>query len=371
MSLIAHAVGARPNFVKSAPLMAALDRVGFSQLLVHTGQHYDHQMSQIFFEQLGLRPPDVNLRVGPGSHATQTAEIMLRFEPVLLQYKPEILVVYGDVNSTLACALVAAKIGIPVAHVEAGLRCNDLTMPEEINRILTDRLSDLLFTPSKDAWENLLREGVAAEKMYFVGNVMIDTLVHLLPEAERRWEQVRLDYGLEDQQYGLVTVHRPSNVDDSRFGELLGTLEEVGRDVPLLFPVHPRTRARWPLRAGRRLTGVTMIEPLGYIENLAVQRHAAFVITDSGGMQEESTYLGVPCFTMREHTERPVTVEVGTNVVCGTDHQLLKRGVAKVLAGRGKRGMAPTLWDGRTSGRIVSAIQQYLAAKSTVLSAVV
>jgi len=354
---VMHVVGARPNFIKVAPVIAALKRrSGVSQTLVHTGQHYDANMSEVFFRQLGLPEPDVNLGVGSGSHAAQTAQIMVRFEEAVLEQRPDLVLVYGDVNSTVAAALVCAKLLIPVGHVEAGLRSFDRTMPEEVNRVITDRIADLLFTPSIDGDENLLREGIAPERIHLVGNVMIDTLIRLLPKAEARWSALRSRFGL--QRYGLVTLHRPSNVDcPDMLAHVMRTLDEIGRDLPLVFPMHPRTRARLE---GQRIAvhaeRVQIAEPLGYLDFCALQRHATVVITDSGGVQEETTYLGVPCLTVRENTERPVTVTMGTNTLVGQDMDALREQVARVLAGEGKRGEVPPLWDGRAGERIAEIL---------------
>ncbi len=356
---IVHIVGARPNFMKAAPVMAALSAYsGLSQTLVHTGQHYDENMSDIFFRQLGLPRPDVNLGVGSGSHAVQTAQIMVRLEEHLLEDRPDLVLVYGDVNSTMAATLVCAKIYVPVGHVEAGLRSNDRTMPEEINRLVTDQIADLLFTPSRDGDENLLREGVAREKIHFVGNVMIDTLVRLLPRAERLWDELSARYDLPDGAFGLVTLHRPSNVDEPEMlAAIVETLSELAERVPLLFPIHPRTRTRMEAAgfdvSSRRLK---LIDPIGYLEFLALQRHAQVVITDSGGIQEETTYLGVPCLTLRENTERPITVTTGTNQLIGRDMALLRREVNRVLEGDAKKGEIPELWDGKAGGRIAAIV---------------
>lgn len=344
--------------MKVAPVIEALaGRERFSQLLVHTGQHYDANMSRVFFEELGLPKPDVNLEVGSGSHAMQTARIMMRFEEVVLAQRPDLVLVYGDVNSTVAAALVCSKLGIRVGHVEAGLRSFDRTMPEEINRLLTDQVADLLFTPSADGNQNLLREGVAPEKIHLVGNVMIDTLVRLLPVAAARPIDVRAD--AEVKTYGLITLHRPSNVDNPPvLKSILEVLMDVGRDLPLLFPVHPRTKAKiaefgLPALNGGRMR---LLEPLGYLDFLKLQMHAAVVITDSGGIQEETTFLGVPCLTVRENTERPVTVEIGTNILVGQDMQRLREELERVLDGKGKRGKIPPLWDGKASERIADVI---------------
>ena len=354
---VLHVVGARPNFMKVAPVMAALaQHEGVTQRLVHTGQHYDAAMSDVFFQQLGLSQPDANLEVGSGSHAVQTAEIMVRFERVVVEARPDWVLVYGDVNSTVAAALVCAKLGIRVAHVEAGLRSFDRTMPEEINRLVTDQIADLLFTPSADGNENLAREGVAADKVHLVGNVMIDTLVRLLPLAEQQDVLQRL--ALEPGGYGLVTLHRPSNVDDpAMLRQIMQTLLVVARDIPLVFPLHPRTRQHLRnLALPAELDRLHLVDPLGYLEFLALQRHALLVITDSGGVQEETTYLGVPCLTVRENTERPVTVTLGSNRLVGQDMQRLLAAAQDILAGRGQRGQIPPLWDGRAGARIAEII---------------
>jgi UDP-N-acetylglucosamine 2-epimerase (non-hydrolysing) len=352
-----HIVGARPNFMKAAPVIDALKQYPHvSQLLIHTGQHYDQNMSDVFFKELGLPEPDVNLEVGSGSHAGQTAEIMTRFEPVLLDEKPDWVLVYGDVNSTVATALVATKRHVPVAHVEAGLRSFDRTMPEEINRLLTDQMADLLFTPSADGDENLLREGIAPEKIHLVGNVMIDTLIRLLPQAERHWPALQAAHNLS--QYGLVTLHRPSNVDDpDTLPQIIAALNNISRELTLLFPMHPRTRQRLhdsPLIIGN--SQLTIISPVGYLDFLALQQNARLIITDSGGIQEESTYLDVPCLTVRENTERPITITMGTNRLVGQDMALLQTKVAEILAGAAKSGSNPPLWDGCAGQRIAHII---------------
>ena len=346
--------------MKAAPVMGALGQRTGTQVLVHTGQHYDASMSDVFFRQLGLPEPDCNLGVGSGSHAHQTAAVMERLEPVLRKEEPDLVLTYGDVNSTLAAALVCAKLLIPVAHVEAGLRSFDRTMPEEINRVLTDQISDLLFTPSADAGENLLREGIAAERIHFVGNVMVDTLVRLLPQALDRWKRGAEFKGLEleKRDYGLVTLHRPSNVDDPQMlDEILGALIEISHRLPLVFPIHPRTYKRMEALDLRRMgSSLYLIEPVGYLDFLALQRDARLVITDSGGIQEETTYLNVPCITVRENTERPVTVTQGTNTLVDQDMERLKRAVEDILAGNGKVGETPPLWDGRASERIADIV---------------
>jgi UDP-N-acetylglucosamine 2-epimerase (non-hydrolysing) len=347
---ILHVVGARPNFMKAAPLLRALGE--FSQVrqtLVHTGQHYDVGMSDVFFRQLEMPQPDVNLAVGSASQTQQTAEVMMRFEPVVLDLKPEWVVVYGDVNSTLAAALVASKLAIPVAHVEAGLRSRDRSMPEEINRVLTDQLSSLLFTPSADADDNLRSEGTEANRIHRVGNVMIDTLVRLLPQAAMPGEFVDLG------RFVLVTLHRPANVDDQPWlRETIAALTEVSRDVPVLFPTHPRTAKSlaegkvMPLASDR----LRLLPPLPYLEFLALQRRAQVVITDSGGIQEETSYLGVPCLTVRENTERPITLTEGTNTLVGRDVSRLRRELERVLAEPRRAPRPIPLWDGHAAERI-------------------
>jgi UDP-N-acetylglucosamine 2-epimerase (non-hydrolysing) len=351
---IIHVVGARPNFMKMAPAFRALAECPrIQQTVVHTGQHYDASMSDIFFTQLGVPHPDLNLAVGSGSHAAQTAQIMTRFEEVVLTQRPGFVLVYGDVNSTVAATLVCAKLGIPVAHVEAGLRSFDRTMPEEVNRLVTDQLADVLFTPSADGDENLKREGIAPQKIHLVGNLMIDTLVRLLAEAERP----AID-GINGQ-YALITLHRPSNVDEpSMLRNIIETLNELSDKLPVIFPIHPRTRRRiaefnLPLADSRRFA---LLEPIGYLEFLALQRDAQVVITDSGGIQEETTFLGIPCLTVRNNTERPITVKVGTNVLVGQDMTCLRREVDRVLAGDAKRGQIPPLWDGKAGERVAQIV---------------
>ncbi len=358
---ILHVVGARPNFMKVAPILAQLRRrEGVRQILVHTGQHYDAKMSDVFFQDLGMPDPDVHLGVGSGSHAQQTAKVMVEIEPVLLREKPDVVVVAGDVNSTIAVALVAAKIGVPIAHVEAGLRSRDWTMPEEINRVLTDRLSDLLFTPSPDGDENLRAEGIDMSRVHFVGNVMIDSLAAALPRARESRIHERLE--LTRRHYALATLHRPANVDDpAALSRLLSALAEVAAQLPLVFPIHPRTRARLP--AGFEARGLKLVEPLGYLDFLALIADARLVMTDSGGIQEETTALGVPCLTLRDNTERPVTVEVGTNQLVGTDPAKAVAAARQVLAGHGKQGRIPELWDGRAAVRIAEILVSFCGGK--------
>ena len=354
---ILHVVGARPNFMKVAPVMAALGQdATWRQTLVHTGQHYDANMTDIFFQQLALPVPDVNLGVGSGSHAQQTAQIMARFEPVVLDHQPDLVLVYGDVNSTVAAALVCAKLLVPVGHVEAGLRSRDRTMPEEINRLLTDQLAELLFTPSADGTEHLQHEGITWEKIHLVGNVMIDTLIRCLPLAR----QPKIP-GVADT-YALITLHRPANVDQpSMLHDLLQALLHLSTQLSVVFPVHPRTRQR--IEALRLPTpfpsSFHLLDPLGYLEFLALQQHATVVITDSGGVQEETTYLGVPCLTLRENTERPVTVTLGSNIIIGRDMKRMHAEVCHILAGRAKPCAVPPLWDGKAAERIATVIQTW------------
>jgi UDP-N-acetylglucosamine 2-epimerase (non-hydrolysing) len=335
--------------MKVAPVLHALASYPeVDQTLLHTGQHYDANMSDVFFTQLGLPAPDVNLGVGSGTHAKQTAEIMTRFEAALETHRPDLVLVYGDVNSTMAAALVCAKLGVLVGHVEAGLRSGDRTMPEEINRLVTDQLADLLFTPSEDANANLRREGISEEKIFCIGNVMIDSLIRLLPEARRRPRN-----GVPER-YALVTLHRPANVDDNAIlADLLQWLREISQDLAVVFPVHPRTRARLTQLG---TTGIQMLEPQPYLDFLALQCGATVVITDSGGIQEETTFLGIPCLTLRENTERPITVSMGTNVIVGRDPGILRKELAKVLAGQAKKGTVPPLWDGKAASRIAEIV---------------
>ncbi len=358
---ILYVVGARPNFMKISPVMREMARFPdkFKQLLVHTGQHYDPQMSQIFFDELDLPRPDVNLGVGSGTHAWQTAQIMQGFEPILTDYKPDWVCVPGDVNSTIACALVASKLGIKIAHIEAGLRSFDRTMPEEVNRILTDQISDLLFTPSTDGDRNLLREGISPEKIRFVGNVMIDTLVRLLPKAQTRWPLLRDTYHLD--RYLLVTLHRPSNVDSPEtLFKIMTALIDVSSKIPVLFPVHPRTLrgiSSLGLPQGSKKQ-IILTEPMGYLDFLALQTNASLVLTDSGGIQEETTYLGVPCLTARPNTERPVTITDGTNTLVESQSKALIDGISAKLIGNSSSPMqerkCPELWDGKAAERIVN-----------------
>jgi UDP-N-acetylglucosamine 2-epimerase (non-hydrolysing) len=344
--------GARPNFMKVKPVVDALEAAGVDVVLLHTGQHYDAAMSDTFFEELGLRAPDIHLGIGSGSHAEQTARIMTAFEPVVSEHDPDIVVVVGDVNSTMACAIVAAKAGALVAHVEAGLRSRDWSMPEEVNRVVTDRVSDYLLAPSADAIANLRAEGYRDDQLHLVGNVMIDTLLANVDRATAR--PILTTHGLSVRGYGLITLHRPANVDDPDvLRELLGALNEVSRSVPLLFPVHPRARAA--VEACGVDAGIRLIDPLGYLDFLALEASAALVLTDSGGIQEETTALGVPCLTLRDNTERPITVDEGTNQLVGRDRARIVAAATHVLA-HGVPARSPQLWDGKAATRIADVI---------------
>ena len=350
---IVHVVGARPNFMKAAPVLKALGtRPNVRQTLVHTGQHYDAEMSEVFFDQLKMPKPDISLAVGSGTHAEQTATIMVRFEPVVLEHKPDWVLVYGDVNSTVAAALVCSKVGVKVAHVESGLRSFDRSMPEEINRVLTDQIADLLLTPSEDGDLNLVREGIPRSKIRFVGNTMIDTLIQLLPSAANL---VPKDL---PSRYALVTLHRPSNVDDPiALRELCETLAWLSMQIEVFFPVHPRTRRRMQeFNMPVDSPGLHLLPPTPYLQFLGMQQHACLVLTDSGGIQEETTYLGVPCLTLRENTERPITTTMGTNVIVGRDLGLLRAESLRVLSGDFRRGTIPPLWDGHASERIADCL---------------
>lgn len=356
--------GARPNFMKIAPLLKELRaREGFETLLVHTGQHYDAAMSDSFFRDLGIPEPDVNLGVGSGSHGEQTAEVLRKIEPLLIERHPDVLVVVGDVNSTLAATLAAVKLGIPVAHVEAGLRSFDRSMPEETNRVMTDVVSEWLFTTEPAAEQNLLREGVARDRIHFVGNVMIDTLLANLDRARGLDSLERL--GLEPRGYALLTLHRPSNVDDPvRLRALFAVLEEINTELPVVFPVHPRTQGAIERLLGGQRPALRMTEPLGYLEFLQLMAEARLVLTDSGGIQEETTALGVSCLTLRDSTERPVTVDEGTNTMVGTEPDAIRAAVRKILDGEAKKGRVPALWDGRAAARIVDILERDLERKS-------
>jgi UDP-N-acetylglucosamine 2-epimerase (non-hydrolysing) len=347
--------GARPNFMKIAPIMwEVARRPGVTARLVHTGQHYDEKMSKLFFEQLRIPKPNVDLEVGSGSHAVQTAEVMRRFEPVVLDQQPDAVVVVGDVNSTIACAVTAVKLGVPVAHVEAGLRSFDRTMPEEINRILTDAISRWLFVSEQSGIDNLRKEGVDHDRVFFVGNVMIDTLIACRDQFEAAIDLGTLD--IRPNEYVVLTLHRPANVDDpATFSGLLRAIEVVQRDLPVVFPVHPRTRKALATQA-TGLPNLKLVEPLGYLEFMKLVSHARFVMTDSGGIQEETTYLGVPCLTLRNNTERPSTVDHGTNVLVGLDPDRIIAAAATAATSSRRGHTVPELWDGHAARRILDVL---------------
>lgn len=361
---IINIVGARPNFMKMAPIIEAMNKYPqrIEHLLVHTGQHYDEKMSKAFFDDLGMPKPDINLEVGSGSHAEQTGRIMVEFEKICLQEKPDLVIVVGDVNSTMACTITAKKLGIRVAHVEAGLRSRDMGMPEEINRLCTDVLCDYLFTTDEFANENLRAEGVAEDKIFFVGNVMIDSLL------KHRDMASRLDFchrlGLKPGRYATLTMHRPSNVDDKAILQgILQALKEISLELPIIFPIHPRTRKMAEqfglshyFNQSDRIEGIWLTEPLGYLEFLHLNMNAAMVLTDSGGLQEETTVLGVPCITMRHNTERPITCEIGSNILVGNDKAKILEAARKVLDGDLLKGKVPEKWDGRAAERIVAIL---------------
>jgi UDP-N-acetylglucosamine 2-epimerase (non-hydrolysing) len=344
--------GARPNFMKVAPVIRELDRRGVPNVLVHTGQHYDPAMSDVFFAELGMRPPDIALEVGSASHAVQTARIMESFEPVVERIGPSWVVVVGDVNSTMACALVAAKLGVRVAHVEAGLRSGDWSMPEEVNRVVTDRVSHLLLASSPDAVEHLRAEGRNGPSVQLVGNVMVDTLLSSLHRARQGDTITR--FGLVPGSYALLTLHRPSNVDDpARLGDLLGAVARIAATVPVVYPVHPRARAA--VDACHLPDTLMTVEPVGYLDSLCLQSSARIVLTDSGGIQEESTVLGIPCLTLRDTTERPITISEGTNELVGIDPEAIVTAALRVLADP-PPPRRPALWDGRAAERVVDAL---------------
>lgn len=357
---IINIVGARPNFVKIAPIMEAFEaHEQVETLLVHTGQHYDKKMSESFFDVLGIRTPDIHLGVGSGSHAQQTAAIMTAFEPIVLEHKPDVLLVVGDVNSTVACSLVATKLGVPVVHVEAGLRSNDRGMPEEINRVITDAISDMLFCTEQSGVDNLKNEGVSDDKVFFVGNVMIDTLFKQKPKLKNLDTLSTLQ--VEPKGYGLLTLHRPSNVDHPEtFARILDALEEIQRDLPLLFPMHPRTRKNMESSAfGERIKAMTnlrLLEPLDYLGFLHLMSEAKVVLTDSGGIQEETTSLEVPCLTIRENTERPSTCEIGSNQLTGTQTEDILAAYRRIQDGSLRAPQQPPLWDGKAAVRIAQHI---------------
>jgi UDP-N-acetylglucosamine 2-epimerase (non-hydrolysing) len=369
---IINVVGARPNLPKIAPLMREMrGHPEIEPILVHTGQHYDEKLSDVFFRQMGIPTPDVNLEVGSGSHAAQTAEVLKRVEPVLIEHKPDVVIVVGDVNSTIAVSLAAVKLGIRVAHVEAGLRSFDRTMPEEINRILTDAIADLLFVTEEDAIEHLLKEGRPRSAIHFVGNVMIDSLRHFLPIAQK--SSIGHDLALMDREswrrFAVLTLHRPSNVDSAdKLRELMSAIQAVATELPVIFPVHPRTKQRLAETGAINNPQLRLIDPLGYLDFLCLLSRATLVLTDSGGIQEETTALGVPCLTLRENTERPVTISQGTNLLVGTDPVHIRTAAQDILAGKSKAGRIPPLWDGKAAGRIVEILLRIAAKPEIVVS---
>jgi len=363
MLKVINVAGARPNFMKVAPIVAAMKRRPdvFQPILVHTGQHYDAQMSDAFFRDLEMQEPDIDLGVGSGSHAVQTAAVIRAFEPVVIAEKPDWVLVVGDVNSTVACALVCAKLGVKVTHVEAGLRSRDRSMPEEINRVLTDQIAELLLTPSLDANENLRAEGIPEERIRFVGNVMIDSLLTYLPLAKK--STIKEGLGLAGKDYAVLTLHRPSNVDELRtLAGIVDALEEIGRRLPIIFPVHPRTvKMIEELGLTERIMnadGLRLTDPQGYLDFLQLLSGARLVLTDSGGIQEETTVLGIPCLTLRENTERPITVEIGTNIIAGTDPSNITKAALNALDNPPNPSAlrVPPLWDGHTADRILEAL---------------
>jgi UDP-N-acetylglucosamine 2-epimerase (non-hydrolysing) len=363
-------VGARPNFMKAAPVIEALEARGQTPvMLVHTGQHYSREMSALFFNDLALPRPHLDLQVGSGSHGEQTGQIMMRLEPVLAQERPDLVMVFGDVNSTVAAALCAAKMGIAVAHVEAGLRSFDRRMPEELNRVVTDHLADYLFTTERSGRRNLLAEGISDSKIFFVGNVMVDTLLKHREHASRL--RMREKFGLAPRSYGLLTLHRPSNVDaPETLGGILKAVQELTKELPILFPCHVRTRERLRMQGfaassaangdggPRSGHGLEILDPLGYLEFLSLMSEARLVLTDSGGIQEETTVLGIPCLTLRENTERPVTIEQGSNVLVGNGPERIVGAALKALQGDGNHGRIPDLWDGHAAERIAMVLER-------------
>ncbi|MGB0700416.1 MAG: non-hydrolyzing UDP-N-acetylglucosamine 2-epimerase [Candidatus Poseidoniaceae archaeon] len=355
-------VGARPNFMKIAPIYAELQSRGQELILLHTGQHYDDNMSKVFFDDLGMPKPDIYMGIGSGSHAYQTGTVMIEFEKICQEKDPSMVVVVGDVNSTVACTIVCAKMGIPCAHVEAGLRSFDRDMPEEINRILTDSVADLLLTPSPDGDEHLRAEGIAEERIIRVGNVMIDSLYNNLARAES--SSIQDDLGLEDD-YSILTLHRPSNVDDQEiFAGIISALEVIGKEIQIVFPMHPRTeKMAKQFSLYERIASIPRIKitgPVGYLDFVALMSNSKLVLTDSGGLQEETTALGIPCITLRENTERPITVTEGTNTIVGCDPELIKSTALDALTTGGKSGRIPEMWDGKTAHRIADVLINYI-----------
>ena len=355
-------VGARPNFMKIAPIYAELQSRGQELILLHTGQHYDDNMSKVFFDDLGMPKPDIYMGIGSGSHAYQTGTVMIEFEKICQEKDPSMVVVVGDVNSTVACTIVCAKMGIPCAHVEAGLRSFDRDMPEEINRILTDSVADLLLTPSPDGDEHLRAEGIAEKRIIRVGNVMIDSLYNNLARAES--SSIQDDLGLEDD-YSILTLHRPSNVDDQEiFAGIISALEVIGKEIQIVFPMHPRTeKMAKQFSLYERIASIPRIKitgPVGYLDFVALMSNSKLVLTDSGGLQEETTALGIPCITLRENTERPITVTEGTNTIVGCDPELIKSTALDALTTGGKSGRIPEMWDGKTAHRIADVLINYI-----------
>ena len=367
MFRILNIVGARPNFMKIAPLMTAMLKSELIEpILIHTGQHYDEKMSKLFFEELEIPKPEVNLGVGSGSQAKQVAKIMEGFDDICEQYKPDAILVVGDVNSTMACSIVAAKLGIKIIHMEAGLRSYDRRMPEEINRIVTDSLADLLLTPSEDGTENLLKEGISPDKIKLVGNIMIDTLLHFLPKAEK--SDVLEKLSISKNEYVAVTLHRPSTVDDAdNLKSVLETLGKIQEKIKIVFPIHPRTRKNIELYGLNKLveesSNLILTEPLGYLDFQKLMSNSKFMITDSGGVQEETTALKIPCITVRENTERPVTIWEGTNEIVGFDMEKLLFYANKAISGDWKESRIPQYWDGKTAERVVDTIENYFGLK--------
>jgi UDP-N-acetylglucosamine 2-epimerase (non-hydrolysing) len=357
---IVHVVGARPNFMKLAPVYESVSKYNdIEQILIHTGQHYDHNMSDVFFKEFQLPVPNENLNIHGGTNLEQIGNGIIAMEKILLKYNPDLLCVYGDINATVYSSIVASKLGIKIAHIEAGLRSSDRTMPEETNRIITDVLTDYYFTPSIDADEHLINEGIDKEKIYFVGNVMIDTLIKFLPKAKKSIFQFEIP-----KKYCLVTLHRPSNVDNEKqLKEILVYLQSLGEEYKIIFPLHPRTRQKLALNFLNSLTNILFIEPVGYLQFLKLQQEASFIITDSGGIQEESTFLGVPCFTLRENTERPITITEGTNTLVGAEISALDFHLTEFKKGNIKKGRIPVFWDGKASIRIAKIINTIVSGE--------
>ncbi|MBM3212957.1 UDP-N-acetylglucosamine 2-epimerase (non-hydrolyzing) [Candidatus Poribacteria bacterium] len=359
---IACVVGARPNFMKIAPILEEMKAYpNLKPLLIHTGQHYDYTMSQVFFDELDIPKPDVFLNVGSGTHAVQTAKIMIEFDKVIAEHKPDMVLVVGDVNSTLACSLVSSKLWIPIVHVEAGIRSYDRTMPEEINRVLTDVISDYLMTPTEDANKNLAKEGISQEKVILVGDVMIDTLIKYKDKAISASSGIMQELGLEKASYVIMTLHRPSNVDiKENFAGILEALWEIQKHIKIVFPIHPRTKNRISefgfSDKVSQMKNLIILEPLGYLKFMGLMINSKFALTDSGGMQTESTVINIPCLTMRENTERPETIREGTNTLVGNDTQTIISESMKILEGKGKKGTYPKIWDGHTARRIAEII---------------